>query len=401
MEYFIGTMTIACLALVLYHHAGYPLLLRIARRLRDGPLPSLTPRGYANAEHDRRLPHITVIVPAYNEAQFIADKLLNLAVVDYPADRVAVILACDGCTDDTVQVARDTLRHPACLDMTVEIRAFPHNRGKVAVINEVVSGVDHGIVVLSDVSALVSVDALTLVAAHFEDPGTGVVTGAYRLLDPGSEGEAAYWRYQSEIKRSEVALGSILGAHGAFYAFRREHFETLPENTINDDFVLPMRIVARGLRGVYDLRIHALELEHATPGQDHSRRRRIAAGNAQQVLLLWRLLLPKHRGIALAFASGKALRVAMPFLMLMTLAGSVALAPTHPLFAAAAAVQIAAYGAAALPTLVPARRLPRPLAICHYVVSGHVASLVGVLAFLRGCRGSSRWHRDAGPTPRP
>jgi hypothetical protein len=134
------------------------------------------------------------------------------------------------------------------------------------------------------------------------------------------------------VKRGEAALGAPLGLHGAFWAFRREAWGPLPPDTINDDFLWPAHMVEQGWRIAYDETIRTREAEVADPALDTRRRRRIAAGNAQQ---LWRargLLHPRHGGIALAFASGKALRVLMPFLLLVAAFGTLALAPSSPLF---------------------------------------------------------------------
>jgi len=230
--------------------------------------------------------------------------------------------------------------------------------------------------VISDVSALLSIDALRITASRLQDKSVAVLTGRYLLLNPGSAGESAYWQYQTAIKQAEASLGATLGVHGGFYAVRTGLVDRLPANTINDDFILPMRIVAKGYRAVYELDVHAVELEQATSTTDQYRRRRIAAGNLQQLLWLWQLLLPRYRGIAFAFASGKALRVVMPFLMLSSLFGSLMLAPGSWPFAVLGIGQLLLYGMAA----------------SHYLVSGHIQGLLGVVRYLAGLE-RGRWQR--------
>lgn len=388
----IGAVTLLCGALVVYHHLIFPWLLRWAVQRRPRPVANPAPRGFRAGPQDTTLPSVTLVVPACDEAAVIADKIRNLATLDYPANRLRVIIACDGCSDDTAQRARAAHAEPECAHLQLEVREFTLNRGKVGVLNTVLPTLKSDLIALSDTSALISVDALLVAAHHFADPGVGVVAGTYRLLDPGSEGEAAYWRYQTSVKLGEAALGAPLGVHGAFYMLRAALFETLPADTINDDFMLPMAIVARGYRAVYEPEMAALELERASASLDQRRRRRIAAGNLQQAWRMRHLLHPRHGGIAFAFASGKALRAVMPFLLLALLAGSLVLAPASPLFALLVAGQLAAYALALRHQRNPARPAPRLQALIHYLVSGHWAGLIGGLRYLAGLE-RGRWSR--------
>jgi len=368
------------------------MILRMAKRLK--PKRSVIPRTrrYISTDDDIKLPTITIMIPAYNEQQWIAEKIRNLAVLDYPTKRLKIIIACDGCSDDSAKVAMQISSEAECQHLQIEILAFKKNRGKVAVINEVMRGITSDLVVLSDVSALVSVDALLIAAEHFKDPNIGVLNSHYHLLNPGSTGEAIYWRYQSNIKASEATLGSTLGAHGAFYLFRRSLFQPLAPDTINDNFILPMKIVAAGYRADYENTINALELEKADNVQDHQRRYRIAAGNFQQLLRLKKLLLPSYGGVAFAFISGKALRVLMPFLMIFSLVGSLLLSIDYLLFAFLAIIQVFAYLLAGWCLLFCSKRSNRLIEALAYLVGGHTAGLVGTLRYLFGLE-RGHWKR--------
>lgn len=385
-------LTVASGFLVIYHHVGYPLILRMVQKLRPKHEVETTNRRYTKSSTDSHLPTITVVIPAYNEAQWIAEKIRNLAVLDYPVDQLKVIVACDGCSDNTASIAQQTANEPECQHLQIKILDFKNNRGKVAIINEVVQNVDSELVALSDVSALISVDALLVAAARFKDERIGVLNGHYRLLNPGSTGEAAYWNYQSQIKASEAAFGSTLGAHGAFYLFRRSLFQPLAADTINDDFILPMKIVAAGFRADYDPRINALELEQASDNMDQQRRRRIAAGNCQQLLRLKQLLLPGHGGVSFTFISGKGLRVLMPFLMLIALIGSLLLSIEYPLFALLAVLQSLIYLVAIWQIQFRPKRSNKIFHAIAYLVGGHFAGLVGTLRYLCGLE-RGRWSR--------
>lgn len=376
------------LGAVAYHHAVFPLLLRLlARRRGARPVPPVL----ATAD----LPAITIVIPAYQEAGFIAAKLADCAGLDYPRDRLKVIVACDGCTDGTEARAAEALAEPICAGLDVEIRAFPLNRGKVAVLNEVIGSLPPGIVALTDVSASLSVDALRRAAAYFADPAVGVVAGTYALRQAGSAGEAGYWRYQTAIKADEAAVAAPIGVHGAFYLFRRELWRPLAADTINDDVILPMAIVAAGAEAVYDRAMVATEEEHTQRRQEFRRRVRIASGNVQQAVRLWRLADPRRPRLAFVFLSGKALRAFAPLLLVVMFASNLALAISGPLLYRLLLLgQVAFYALALAAIARPSAQLPRALRFAGYFVEGHGAGLVGAVRQLSG-RDKGRWSRAA------
>ncbi|PKG37913.1 glycosyltransferase family 2 protein [Psychromonas sp. Urea-02u-13] len=404
MDNMIIILTLISGFLVIYHHLGYPLILKLFKK-QSAQLhqhqqqqqqtngQSVNPpaaRQYTCSNKDNDLPNIAIVVPAYNEAQWIAEKIRNLAALDYPSGHLQVIIGCDGCQDKTYAIAKATAAEPECAELAITIINFQINRGKIALLNELLPTLKCDLVALTDTSALISIDALMIAANRFKDPKIGVLNGHYRLLTPGSAGEQAYWDYQSEIKISEAALGSTLGAHGAFYLFRRELFEPLASDTINDDFILPMKIVAAGYRADYENSINALELEKSSDDQDHMRRRRIAAGNVQQLLRLKMLLLPRYKGVAFAFISGKALRVLMPFLMIISLLGCLLLASHYLLFLALAVAQLMLYGLASWQLLMKPKQSNKVSRLLGYLVGGHVAGLIGTIRYVLHLDGD-RW----------
>jgi cellulose synthase/poly-beta-1,6-N-acetylglucosamine synthase-like glycosyltransferase len=328
---------------------------------------------------DTELPSITLIIPAYNEQRWIADKLRNCAALDYPPEKFNVIVAGDGCTDNTIFIAKKIAQERSCSGLNLEVREFKNNRGKVAVLNDVINTIDSELVALSDVSALISLDALLIAAAQFKAKQLGVLNSHYCLLEHGSVGEASYWQYQSKIKLAESSLGSTLGAHGAFYLFRRRLFQPLADDTINDDFILPMQIVANGYTAKQDNRIVSLELEQADNSMDWQRRIRIAAGNMQQLLRLKRMLHPHFKGIAFTFLSGKALRVVMPFLMLIALIGSLSLSSSLVFFIFSLC-QVSLYLLALIQLVLKTNN--KLFNLLAYLVSGHIAGFLGSLSYL-------------------
>ncbi len=194
-------------------------------------------------------------------------------------------------------------------------------------------------------------------------------------MPDGTSAQKLYWRYQTRLKQDEAALASPFGAHGAFYVFPRALWTPLEADTINDDVILPMRIVERGFLGVYDPAIAIVESEDDRPADDLRRRQRLGAGAIQQTLRLWRLGDPRRPGLAFVFLSGKALRAIMPFLLIAAFVSSLALSQSSPVFAVLFAAQLVAYAVGLMAgLLIPQMgRLPVVHALA-YLVSGYAAA---------------------------
>lgn len=382
--YFFETLLVLCIAAVAYHHVGYPVLLRALARQAAARTPGTEGHGMPANVGLGQLPSMTIIVPAFNEQDVIAQKIENLARINYPADRLDIIIALDGCTDSTKAIAEAAVAR-ARAGVPIRIVDHPDNRGKIAVLNEHIAAARSDIIALNDASGMIDPDALHRAALHFRDARVGVVCPTYDHPHVGSEGEAAYWRMQTRIKAYEAALAAPMGAHGALYFFRRALWRPLPIDTINDDFVLPMRIVEAGHRAVYDPTIVATEIEPTLAEAEFRRRVRIGAGNMQQLVRLIGLANPRTPAMAFVFLSGKGMRPIVPFLMLLAFVSTAALAMAgERIFQYLLALQLLGLFAAAATARLQPQRVPRPLAWLTYLVVGHAASALGALAFLVG-----------------
>ncbi len=374
----------ASTVLIGYHHVIFPKIASWAGR-HPSAAPASTPRALA--------PTVSVVMPAHDEAACIAAKIDNLAGQDYPADRLHVLIGCDGCTDDTVELARQAAaRHP---HMQIDVIDFAVNRGKVRVLNDLVRRARGTVLVLTDVSALLPANGITRLADHFADPAVGAVGAGYRPAAGTTDGEQAYWDYQRRIKAGESRLGGLIGAHGSCYAIRRNLHQPLEIDTVNDDFIIPMRIALGGWRTLYDPGIVVQELATSPDATDFARRIRIGRGNAQQLRQLLPRLSARRPGLAFAFLSGKAARVLMPFLMGFTWTGSaIAAASGAPAMLALFGLQTAIYLLAALATVLPALRRIGKVEAVRYLVTGHIASAIGAMQFVAN-RERGAWQRAA------
>lgn len=369
-------------ALVLYHHVVFPLILKTIRK------PALK---LSSTSQD--YPEITLIIPAHNEEACVAEKIFNTASLDYPQDKLKVLLVCDGCRDNTRAQAEWALSQPEAHTLNLTICDHPINRGKIAILNEAISQSNSPLIALSDCSSLLSLDALLRFACHFTDLRVGVVGGTYRLLKTLDPAEEIYWRYQRAVKEGEAALGAPMGMHGSFYGFRKSLCAPLAPSIINDDFILPMKIVAQGYRAIYDTEIISLETQQTTTAMNWQRRVRIAAGNMQQALHCLDLLRVDRAGVGVAFCffSGKFLRAVMPF-ALLTIVGLSALASVTSLFYLCFfLLQLLGLTCLFLP-IFKSGRLMKLTQTARYIVIGHSAGFVGSLRYLSG-RTKGPWKR--------
>jgi cellulose synthase/poly-beta-1,6-N-acetylglucosamine synthase-like glycosyltransferase len=290
------------LALLAYIYVGYPLIA-VLRAM-------LWPRKREKAPIE---PTISIVVVAHNEAHCIGARIENLLSIDYPRDRVQIIIGSDGSTDATVDKAREYEKYG------VRVRAFRENRGKPAVLNAVIPTARGEIVVLTDARQRFEPGAVRALIENFADPAIGGASGELVLetnesTRAGGQGTAMYWRYEKFIRSTEGQADSTVGATGAIYAIRRELFEPIPDDTILDDVVIPLRIVRRGYRVVFEPRARALDTASATAHQEFVRKSRTIAGTFQLFARETWLLIPWRNRIWFETISHKALRLMLPVL---------------------------------------------------------------------------------------
>jgi cellulose synthase/poly-beta-1,6-N-acetylglucosamine synthase-like glycosyltransferase len=372
-----------CGGLVAYTYIGYPLLMWALSRLFGARrTPVSTPRDW---------PSMSVVIAAHNEESVIGDRIANLLALDYPADKLEIVIASDGSTDRTCAIVR-TFKAS-----NVRLLAFRSNRGKAAVLNHAVRAARGEIILLSDANTRMEVDAAKRLARWFSDPRVGVVCGRLVLVDhaSGQNADGAYWKYETFLKECEARLGSLLGANGAIYAIRKANYPRLPPRTVVDDFVIPLlaRLASDG-RIEFDRDAVAFEETPAHIRSEFHRRSRIGAGGFQSLSLLWPLLNPARGWIALSFASHKVCRWLCPFFLVGVLVTSAAL-DGDPLYRIALAIQLALYAAASAgylwPTASSSLRIAKLLVM---FVAMNLALLVGFFAWAAG-RQTGTWTRTA------
>jgi cellulose synthase/poly-beta-1,6-N-acetylglucosamine synthase-like glycosyltransferase len=346
-------------------------------------------------------PKLAIVLSAYNEENHIADRIRNLLELDYPAGQWRAYVGVDGCKDRTAEEAEAAAAGHANL----VICAFAENRGKVAVLKDLVSRATHEtapeILVFTDANTMFAPDALRRLTAPFSDTAVGGVCGKLRFIRAlgGETEENVYWRLENWLKAREGAIDSCLGANGAIYAIRTPLFwKEIPSNTIIDDFVIGMKVREQGWRMIYEPRAVAVEELPSELKDEWKRRVRIGAGDFQALELCGACLKPSFGLFAWMFWSHKVLRWFTPHLVL----SAILLAAIQGLLmrdglGTAVLWLYAAVGLAALAGMAcgerkgPARQILRGI---QYLIAIHTAIFVG---FVRFCRGNlqGRWERSA------
>jgi cellulose synthase/poly-beta-1,6-N-acetylglucosamine synthase-like glycosyltransferase len=359
-----------------YVYIGYPILLWGLQTV----LPSSSGKQFVE-------PSVSLLVAAYNEAAVIADKIRNSLAIDYPHDKLEVVVASDGSTDTTTDIVRSFVGDQS--GGRVRLLNFEKNRGKTAMLNDAVPELQGEIVAFSDASSMLASDSIRTLVRSFCDPHVGAASGVYRLLkrDQARLGpqEDLYWKYETFLKVQEAKLGAFTGAHGSLYAIRRALYPFPSANTINDDFTIPMRILEHGHRVAYEPAAVAYEEAHEMEG--FSRRVRITAGNIEQLREIKSLIWPPRPFVLFCLLSHKTGRLLVPVSMLIALAANIALRNQFP-YNWLLLGQVLFYGLAILGAKVSLN--PKILRLPYYFCMINSALFAWIFHALRHGRGTVR-----------
>jgi poly-beta-1,6-N-acetyl-D-glucosamine synthase len=295
-------------ALLVYTYAGYPVCLWVWSRWRRRPV-----------RRAQVFPPVSVILAVHNEGAVLRQKLENLLAMHYPAGQLEVVVASDGSDDHSNQIL-ETLPGVRCA-------ILQSRQGKAVALNQAVALAHGEIILFTDARQMLEAEALERLAANFADPEVGCVSGELMLKGAGEQGQARglglYWELEKMIRRLEAEINSTVGATGALYAVRRRLIPELPPGTILDDVYIPMEVVRRGQRVIFEPQARAWDAWSHTE-REFRRKVRTLAGNYQLVRLAPWLLTWKNP-ILFQFISHKVLRLASPFLMFAVLLSSLAL----------------------------------------------------------------------------
>lgn len=349
----------------------YPFVLLLISLIHRKPL--------IKDDSEKNLPSISLIIAAYNEEKFIERKIQNCLSLDYPDNKIEIIIGSDGSDDATNSIVKKYV--------TKGIFFFSHpiRLGKMAVVNDAVKHAKGEICVFSDVSELFECDAMKKLVRNFVDPTIGAVTGnhIYNPSDTGlSKWSHLYWRYQRWLQRIESNVSSIMSCDGTIYACRRTLFVPPPMGTINDDKAVPLGILRQGYRVIFEQ--EAIAYGDVLPESKAFFRQKIR-GQAGMYQIFWQfkdMFLPKKSLEWLIFISHSVGPVMVPWLLLVLFISNAVLS-THFPYSIFFFLQIIFYSIAVFGGIAPRLGLKVFfLQVPYFFCLSNIASLVGFFTYL-------------------
>jgi cellulose synthase/poly-beta-1,6-N-acetylglucosamine synthase-like glycosyltransferase len=367
---------------IVYVYAGYPLLLMLWRRIFRRPV-------------DRRYQELSVslVIAMHNERRNVRAKMQNCLELDYPADKLEIIVSLDAPSDGTDALLEDYV------GPGVEVICCPIRRGKAEALNSGMAVARGEIVIFGDAGQRLEKSAVRELVANFADESVGAVSGTLVLLDAhaqeASDAAGLYWRYEKKLRAMESDIHSVPGATGAIYAIRRELFVPLPAGTILDDVVVPMRIVVGGKRAILDPAARAYGVVAQSPGMEYQKKKRTLTGNYQLFAEMPELLMPWRNPIFVQMVSHKVGRLMVPYGLAVLFISNLFL--LDGLYRTVGILQVIWYATACAgwwATRDGGSRLGRLMAIPYAFVLMNWAPVAGLYYFVRG-RALGVWNSAA------
>lgn len=298
------------IGVVFYTYLGYGVVLYILVKIKEIFTKPVTLRL------PEPLPEVTLLIAAYNEEAIVNDKMANCHALDYPAEKLKITWITDGSNDHTNELLQ------AYQNATILFR--PERQGKTAALNRAIQFIETPFVVFTDANTMLNPGAIKEIIRLFTDPKVGCVAGEKRVEIQAEQGatagEGIYWKYESALKRLDYRLYSAVGAAGELFAIRTDLFEQMPQDTLLDDFILSLRIAAKGYKIAYSKDAYALESASLNMKEEEKRKIRISAGGLQSVYRLRSLLNIFRYGIlSFQYISHRVLRWTLTPIMLFLL----------------------------------------------------------------------------------
>lgn len=369
-----------CTFCIVYVYFGYPLLLLALSKLRPAPLVD---------QKADITPPVSLITPAYNEEKVIAHKIENTLALDYPREKLEIVVVSDGSTDGTNEIVR------TFADRGVKLVALPPDQGKSNAQNRGVAEAHGEILFFTDANVMLQPDAIRKIVSNFNDDQVGCVVGKVTYLNEGdtsvSEGEGIYWRYELFLRTKESDLGNFAMGSGPIMAIRGNLFKPLDPN-VGEDFVLPMQVAMSGYRVVYEPEAISEEiLFQKTPVSMFKSKVRVINKDLRGLFMCRKILNPfRYPLYAWGLISHKLLRWLIPYFLIALVIVNLFLLD-HLLYRLMLSLQMAFYILAIIGYLWQKKgKPPRILGIPFSFCLVNLAALVGVARFVIGKR-LGRW----------
>lgn len=271
-----------CVGLVVYTYVGYGILAWIMVKIRK-----IIGKQFKKFNDPTFLPNITLVIPAYNEMSCIEAKVTNTFSLDYPSEKMETLFVTEGSNDGTSEYIHSLKSvYPNLTTISGDTR-----RGKIEAMNLAIKTIHTPIVIFTDANTSLNNQVIRNIVRHFQDPNVGAVSGEKRIETQGSEaaagaGEGLYWKYESFLKKLDTELYSVVGAAGELFAVRTHLFGEVEKDTLLDDFMISLRVAAKGFRVIYEPQAFASERPSFSIQDEMKRKIRIASGGFQSMARL-------------------------------------------------------------------------------------------------------------------
>ncbi|RVU02718.1 glycosyltransferase family 2 protein [Mucilaginibacter limnophilus] len=375
------------LFIVFYAFAGYGILLYFIIKIKRAV------KGKPKLPEPVNLPTCTLVVAAYNEERFIAEKIQNSLELNYPEGKLQFIFVTDGSTDATPEIVKQFPQ--------VKLMHSLARSGKIAAVHRAMTEVTTDVVVFTDANTFLNKDAIVNICRHYADKKVGAVAGEKRVhVDETADataGEGFYWKYESKLKTWDSELYSVVGAAGELFSIRRELYVPVQPDTILDDFMISLLVTIDGYRVIYEPDAYATETASENVQEELKRKIRIAAGGIQSILRLKPLLNP-FRNFILSFQyiSHRVLRwTVVPFLMILALLLNILIVANGGglIYMLLLAAQILFYGMSLLGWILEAREIKvKIFFIPYYFCMMNYAVVRGIFRYAGGGQ-SAIWEK--------
>ena len=376
----------AGIAVVIYTYLGYPVLITLL---------TLGKKGYKPTEESENFePSVTLIISAWNEADWIRQKAQNTRDIDYPKDKIQVIFMTDGSDDGTAEILQQEFPE-------FETYHKPGRSGKIAAMERGVTFAKNPILIFSDANTILNTEVVRNIVKHYADPNIGGVAGEKRIIMEEAEaasgaGEGIYWKYESYLKDRDYAFHTVVGAAGELFSVRRDLFENVEPDTLLDDFIISLRVAGKGYRVAYAPDAYASERPSADTEAEMTRKVRISAGGIQSIVRLRELLNPFGRmKLWFQYVSHRVLRWTLaPLMLLVILVTNAVLAiEGNVIYIGLFALQIAFYAASIFGYMLEKKKIKlKVLFVPFYFSMMNVSVYLGFLRYIRG-KQSVNWAR--------
>lgn len=298
--------------IVVYTYIGYGILLYLIVKIRR-----VFGLGKTKSSDPNYQPDVTLFIAAYNEKDYVGEKMNNSIDLDYPKDKLHIVWVTDGSDDGTPELL-STYNNAT-------VYHLPERNGKISAMNRGMRFVTTPIVVFSDANTMLGKESIKRIVSLFGSPKVGCVSGEKRIINKHSDvasgaGEGLYWKYESALKKWDAELYSVVGAAGELFAIRTELFREVEKDTLLDDFIISLRVAQEGYTIQYDPEAYAIENASENVKEELKRKIRISAGGIQSVVRLRSLLnIFKYGTLSFQYISHRVLRWTLTPLCLVLL----------------------------------------------------------------------------------